>query len=172
MDTSQISVGMSVGRLFDEFADGVYTLGYRILGDVHAAEDVVQETFIKVMNSLHTYRGDGPIQAWLYRIGYREAITATRKRREVPIDPEEMLRSGDRTLPSVEHSVLNSELVQTLDHAIAQLSDPLRATFTLRDIEGLSTSEVAGILDVSESAVKMRLARAREALRVQLKEYL
>jgi RNA polymerase sigma-70 factor (ECF subfamily) len=172
MDTSQIGVGMSVGRLFDEFADGVYTLGYRILGDVHAAEDVVQETFIKVMKSLHTYRADGPIQAWLYRIGYREAITATRKRREVPIDPEEMLRSGDRTLPSVEHSVLATELVQTLDHAIAQLSDPLRATFTLRDIEGLSTTEVAEILDVSESAVKMRLARAREALRVLLKEYL
>ena len=172
MDTSEIGVGLSVGRLIDEFADGVYTLGYRILGDVHAAEDIVQETFIKVMKSLHTYRGDGPIQAWLYRIGYREAITATRKRRELPIDPEEMLRTGDRTLPSVEHSVLASELVQTLDYAIAQLSDPLRAAFTLRDIEGLSTGEVAEILDVSESAVKMRLARAREALRVQLKEYL
>ena len=172
MDTSQIGIGLSVGRLFDQFADGVYTLGYRILGDVHAAEDVVQETFINVMKSLHTYRGDGPIQAWLYRIGYREAITATRKRREVPIDPDEMLRIGDGTLPSVEHSVLATELVEMLDHAIAQLSDPLRATFTLRDIEGLSTSEVADVLDVSESAVKMRLARAREALRVQLKEYL
>lgn len=114
---------------------------------------MVQETFIKVMKSLHTYRGDGLIQAWLYRIGYGEAITATRKRREVPIDPEEMLRSGHRTMPSVEHSVLATELVQTLDHAIAQLSDPLRATFTLRDIEGLCTTEVAEILDVSESAV-------------------
>jgi RNA polymerase sigma-70 factor (ECF subfamily) len=150
----------------------VYTLAYRILGDRHLAEDVVQETFIKVMKALHTYRGDGPVAAWLYRIGYREAITVTRRRREFPLDPEEMQRSDDRTAPSVEQTVLASELVATLDRAIAQLSDPLRATFTLRDIEGLSTGEVADILEVSESAVKMRLARAREALRVLLKEYL
>jgi RNA polymerase sigma-70 factor (ECF subfamily) len=96
----------------------------------------------------------------------------TRKRRELPLDPEEMQRSDDRMAPSVEQTVLASELVATLDRAIAQLSDPLRATFTLRDIEGLSTGEVAEILEVSESAVKMRLARAREALRVLLKEYL
>jgi RNA polymerase sigma-70 factor (ECF subfamily) len=172
MDTSHAPPGVSVGRLFDEFADGVYTLAYRILGDRHLAEDVVQETFIKVMKALDTYRGDGPIAAWLYRIGYREAITVTRKRRELPLDPEEMQRSDDRMAPSVEQTVLASELVTTLDRAIAQLSDPLRATFTLRDIEGLSTGEVAEILEVSESAVKMRLARAREALRVLLKEYL
>ena len=54
---------VSVALLFDQFADGVYTLGYRILGDRHLAEDVVQETFIKVMRSLDTYRGDGPIAA-------------------------------------------------------------------------------------------------------------
>jgi DNA-directed RNA polymerase specialized sigma24 family protein len=58
MDTSHAPPGVSVGRLFDEFADGVYTLAYRILGDRHLAEDVVQETFIKVMKALDTYRGD------------------------------------------------------------------------------------------------------------------
>jgi len=172
VETSHATADVSVAHLFGEFADGVYTLAYRILGDLHAAEDVVQETFIKVMKSLSTYRGDGPIAAWLYRIGYRETIAATRRRREHPVEPEEMLRTGDQTVPGVEHVVLASELVQTLDDAIAQLSDPLRAAFTLRDVEGLSTSEVAGILEVSESAVKMRLARAREALRVQLREYL
>lgn len=163
---------VSVATLFDQFADGVYTLGFRILRDRHLAEDVVQETFIKVMNSLQNYRGDGPIAAWLYRIGYREAIAAGRRRRESPIDPEEMLRQGDRPVTGVEETVLANELIRRLDTAIARLSEPLRATFTLRDIEGLSTAEVAQALDVSESAVKMRLARAREALRVQLKEYL
>jgi RNA polymerase sigma-70 factor (ECF subfamily) len=68
--------------------------------------------------------------------------------------------------------VLNLELVSRLDDAMSQLSEPVRAAFTLRDIQGLSTAEVATVLDVSESAVKMRLARAREALRIQLKEYL
>ena len=64
------------------------------------------------------------------------------------------------------------ELIARLDEAMSQLSEPVRAAFTMRDIQGLSTAEVAAVLDVSESAVKMRLARAREALRVQLKEYL
>ena len=163
---------VSVGVLFEEFADGVYTLGYRILGDRHLAEDIVQETFIKVMRSLATYRGDGPIAAWLYRIGYREAITATRKRRETPLDPDEMLAAGDRPVTSVEDVVLAPELTQRLDAAIARLAEPLRSAFVLRDIEQLSTAEVAQALDISESAVKMRLARARQALRVELKEYL
>lgn len=162
----------SVAALFDQFADGIYTLGFRILRDRHLAEDVVQDTFIKVMRSLHTYRGDGPIAAWLYRIGYREAIASTRRRRDTPTEPEELLLQGDRPVASVEEAVLAAELTRRLDTAIAQLSEPLRATFTLRDIEELSTAEVAEALDVSESAVKMRLARAREALRVQLKEYL
>ncbi|MEA1902892.1 MAG: RNA polymerase sigma factor [Actinomycetota bacterium] len=163
---------LSVSSLFDQFADGVYTLGFRMLRDRHEAEDVVQETFIKVMKSLGTYKGDGPIAAWLYRIGYREAIAATRRRRDTPIDPNEMLRQGDRPTASVEEAVLATELANRLDDALAQLSEPLRATFYLRDVEELSTAEVAQALDVSESAAKMRLARAREALRVQLKEYL
>lgn len=163
---------VSVALLFDQFADGVYTLGYRILGDRHLAEDVVQETFIKVMRSLDTYRGDGPIAAWLYRIGYREAITAIRRRRETPLAPDEMLETGDRPITSVEDAVLASELTRRLDAAIASLAEPLRSAFVLRDIEQLSTAEVAQTLDVSESAVKMRLARARQALRVDLKEYL
>ena len=170
--TSNLTTRGAVAKLFDQFADGVYTLSYRILRDTHLAEDVVQETFIKVMKSLHTYRGDGPIAAWLYRIGYREAIGASRRRRDTPIEPEDMLRQGDRPSIGVEETVLANELANRLDNAISRLSESLRATFTLRDIEGLSTADVAVALDISESAVKMRLARAREALRVQLKEYL
>ncbi len=161
-----------ISRLFHEFADAIYTLGYRIVGDRHLAEDVVQETFIKVINALPTYRGDGPIGGWIYRIGYREAITITRKRREDPIDPTSYVVTSVPADTSVEASVVNLELVARLDEAMSKLSEPVRAAFTLRDIQGLSTAEVAAILDASESAIKMRLARAREALRVQLKEYL
>jgi RNA polymerase sigma-70 factor (ECF subfamily) len=158
--------------LFDEFADATYTLGYRILGDRHLAEDVVQETFVKVIHSLTSYRGEGPIGGWIYRIGYREAITISRKRRETVMDPDSVTFTTLEAPQSVEASALQSELVAQMDTAIFELSEPVRAAFTLRDIQGLSTKEVAEILDVSESAVKMRLARAREALRVRLKEYL
>lgn len=171
VNTGEI-VDRPTSRLFDEFADAIYTLGYRIVGDRHLAEDVVQETFIKVIKALPTYRGDGPIGGWIYRIGYREAITVTRKRREDPIDPTTYQVISVPAEESIEADVLNLELISRLDDAMGQLSEPVRAAFTLRDIQGLSTSEVATVLCVSESAVKMRLARAREALRVQLKEYL
>ena len=161
-----------VGRLFAEFADGVYTLAFRMLGDRHLAEDVVQETFIKVMRSLDTFRGDGPMAAWLYRIGYREAIAVSRRRREDPVEPAEIALRADRPADDVEHVVVARELATRLDGAIAGLPEALRSAFVLRDVEGLSTAEVAEVLDISSSAVKMRLARARQALRVELKEYL
>jgi RNA polymerase sigma-70 factor, ECF subfamily len=166
------TIDRPISHLFNEFADAIYTLGYRVVGDRHLAEDVVQETFIKVMRALPTYRGEGPIGGWIYRIGYREAISVTRKRREDPVDPTTHQVTSMPAAASVEADVLNLELAARLDDAMSRLSQPVRAAFTLRDIQGLSTTEVAGILDVSESAVKMRLARAREALRVQLKEYL
>ena len=160
------------GWLFDTFADGVYTLAYRIIRDRHLAEDVVQETFIKVIRSLANYRGDGPIAAWTYRIGYHEAIAATRRRREEPLDPVDVAVKIDRPTGTVEDQVLAGELAARLDEAIASLSEPVRAAFVLRDVEGLSTREVAAVLEISESAVKMRLARSREAMRELLKEYL
>ena len=162
----------TITGLFSEFADATYTLGYRILGDRHLAEDVVQETFVKVIRSLPSYRGEGPIAGWIYRIGYREAIAASRKRRDDVTDPDSAVFANLPAKESVEDSVISMDLVEHLDEAMLTLSEPVRAAFTLRDIQGLSTREVAQVLDVSESAVKMRLARAREALRVQLKGYL
>jgi RNA polymerase sigma-70 factor (ECF subfamily) len=160
------------GRLFDAFVDGVYTLAYRIVRDRHYAEDVVQETFIKVIRSIGTYRGDGPIAAWIYRIAYREAIGVTRRRIEEPLDPADAIEQAERSPVNVEEQVLTGELSVRLDEAIGSLSEPVRAAFVLRDVEGLQTAEVAAALGVSESAVKMRLARARESLRTQLEEYL
>ena len=162
----------TLAELFTEFADATYTLGYRILGDRHLAEDVVQETFIKVIRALPTYRGDGPIAGWIYRIGYRESIAISRKRRDDVTDPDSAVFTNLPAPGSVEDSVISMDLVERLDVAMSSLSEPVRAAFTLRDIQGLSTREVAEILGVSQPAVKMRLARAREALRVQLKEYL
>ncbi len=162
----------TLAELFEEFADATYTLGYRILGDRHLAEDVVQETFIKVIKALPSYRGDGSIAGWIYRIGYREAIAISRRRRDEVTDPDSATFANLPAPESVEASVITMDLVARLDRAMLELSEPVRAAFTLRDIQGLSTKEVAQVLDVSESAVKMRLARAREALRVQLKEYL
>lgn len=161
----------SIVDLFDRLADGVYTLAVRIVGDRHLGEDVVQETFLLAFRKLHTWRGDGTVDGWIYRIGYRQAITALRRRRDRPVDPIDLVDSVDgRSDP--ERDVLGSELAHRIDAAIASLTPALRAAFVLRDIEGLSTGDVAVALDLSESAVKMRLKRARMTLRDELEGYL
>lgn len=165
--------GSAVGvrGLFEAHADGVYTLGFRMLGDSHAAEDLVQETFLTVLLRLGTFRGEGSMAGWLYRIAYRTAIELIRKRRDLPLDPAKLPETVDRGA-SVERRVLVGELAVALDRAVAKLDPDHRAAFVLRDIEGLSTADTAAALDISGSAVKMRLSRARKFLRTELTEFL
>lgn len=158
--------------LFDRLADGVYTLGYRLLGDRHLAEDVVQETFLAALRSIVSYRAEGPIEAWLYRIAYRAAISRQRKRRDLATDPIDMVELAGASPNDVERSVITLDLAAALDRAIETLSPALKAAFVLRQIEGLPTRHVANVLDISESSVKMRLKRARTILRSELKGYL
>jgi RNA polymerase sigma-70 factor (ECF subfamily) len=162
---------IGVRGLFEAHADGVYTLGFRMLGDYHAAEDLVQETFVTVLRRLGTFRGEGSLAGWLYRIAYRNAIALIRKRRDLPSDPAELPEVVD-VGASVEDRVLVGELSAALDRAVARLDPDQRAAFVLRDVEGLSTAETAAALDVTVSAVKMRLSRARHFLRTELKEFL
>jgi RNA polymerase sigma-70 factor (ECF subfamily) len=157
--------------LFDKYADGIFTLAARILRDRHAAEDIVGDTFIAVLRNRAPYRGDGPIRAWLYRIAYRQSIAALRKRRDQPVDPTQLPEPASGVM-SAESVALAQELATVVDRAIADLDEPLRAAFVLRDVEELSTKEAAEVLGIGESALKMRLARARQALRVSLEQYL
>lgn len=163
---------ISVISLFDDLADGVYTLAYRLLRDRHLAEDAVQETFLAILRGRAPYRGDGPLAAWVYRIGYHQTIAITRRRRDVVTEPEDLARLDDRASPPADAAALERELARRLDAAINGLNPTLRAAFVLRDIEELSTREVAEILELSDSAVKMRLTRARAELRDQLEGYL
>lgn len=161
----------SILELFERLGDGVYTLAARVLGDRHLAEDVVQDTFLQALRKLHTWRGEGSIDGWIYRIGYRQAIAQMRRRRDLPTAPEEL---PDAVAPEAgpERQALTQELADRIDAALAELTMPLRTAFVLRDVEGLSTVAVAQALGISESAVKMRLKRARLALRVKLEGYL
>ncbi len=107
----------------------------------------------------------------MYRIAYRNAIALLRKRNDLPFDPQLLPESADPA-PSVEHQVLVGELATALYEAISSLDHEHRAAFVLRDVQGLSTADTAAALGIGESAVEMRLSRARKSLRIKLKEYL
>ena len=161
-------------RFFNAYVDAMYRLALGLLGDEAEAEDVVQESFARVLTQLDSFRGEARLNVWLYRVVYNACISRLRHRRPVGIHLEEL----DEGLPlpqalvdcglSPEDILQDRETSVALDEAIAQLPESLRAVFILRDIEELSTAEAAAARETTVGAVKVRLHRARLLLRESL----
>ena len=158
----------------------VYNLALRLMKDPHEAEEVLQETFISAFRALPKFEGRSQLGTWLYRIAYNAALMRLRKRRtpteslDEPVTTDE----GDQmprqlvdwgSIP--DDLVLKRELRTVLNTALETLPATLRTVFVLRDIEGLSTAETAAVLSLTETNVKVRLHRARIALRERLTGY-
>lgn len=150
----------------------MYTLAARILADPFEAEDVVQTTFLNVQDRLASFRGDGTLEAWVHRIAYNESVGILRTRRFELADPSVFVTIEDARARTPEQQAIDNEVREAMELALAGLSPTLRAAFVLRDIQRMSTAEVASVLDTSESAVKMRLARARASVRSSMRDYL
>ena len=144
------------------------------------AEDILQETFIKAYKALPKFEGRSSLSTWLYRIATNEALMFLRKKRPVLISVDEPIENdeGDERPRQIidwccipENELMSTEARANLDHSVQQLPESLQTVFLLRDIEGLSTRETAEVLDISESAVKTRLSRARFRLRELLSAY-
>lgn len=168
---------MACTCLLQQYMPRLYRLAVQITGDEQDAEDALQEAFLQACSRVDSFGGrDGSsLGTWLYRIVLNSALMHLRKRKSGAAGHA---RSGgaDRDLPdplaSPGEQVLSQELRATIDRAILQLPDSLRRAFVLRDVEGLSTAEAAALLDIGESALKVRLHRARLALRASLTPYL
>jgi RNA polymerase sigma-70 factor, ECF subfamily len=156
----------------------VYGVVYRILGQAQDAEDVVQQTFLSLIEHIDTFRGESAVATWVLRIATNFALKILRKRKGLPTVSFEEQDELFATVPhpdyiaqwreSPESIVERAELRETLDQAIAELDDKHRVVFVLRDIEGFSTEETATMVGITESNVKVRLLRARLQLREKL----
>jgi RNA polymerase sigma-70 factor (ECF subfamily) len=156
------------------YAD-VYALCRRMLADPDEAADATQEVFVRVMRSVIGFRGDSAFGTWLHRVTVNVCLTALRKRSKARAVG--MVAGGTPfALPGDEASLVSadvspSEAAETADllgrseAALARLPEDARAVVVLRDIEGLSTREVADLLGVTENVVKVRLHRAHARLR-------
>jgi RNA polymerase sigma-70 factor (ECF subfamily) len=167
--------------LVKRFASLVYAKALRMVGDVDEAEGVLQLTFIKACEKFATFEGRSGLGTWLYRIAANEALMKLRRRRapmesidEVAetIQPEDIPQNLHAWPIDPANAALDTELRRQLDAALAALPESQRAVFVLREIEGLNTEETATALGLSESAVKVRLHRARLRLRELLAGYL
>lgn len=154
-----------------EHARLVYQIAYSVLRNHHDAEDVVQETFVRVLRYKKKLEGIRDPKSWLARIAWRVAVERSRKRPEISTSEAETanavveLRSQ---LASAEDNVLSKEMTGLLASLIAALPDSLRDALRLSTIEELSPREVAQVLGTSEASVRSRLFRARQILKEKL----
>jgi RNA polymerase sigma-70 factor (ECF subfamily) len=156
----------------------VFRLALRITRNAEDAEDVQQETFLKVHRKAAQFEGRARFTTWISRIAINEALMCLRRRRGniyVPLDdatpvieahlPMQGLRA---VLEDPEEAYARKELKDSLAHAIAILRPAYRSVFLLRVVGQLSTTETARILRISASAVKARMRRARGELQAML----
>jgi RNA polymerase sigma-70 factor (ECF subfamily) len=166
-----------VGRLQNR----VHGLALRILGPsrTHDAEDVLQQTFLGMIEHLEDFREESTVAAWVLRIAANHALKILRRERILPMHSyEEAAQESFASLPHPSYIARwrndpadlaqDAEVRRLVDEALAELDDTYRLVFVLRDIQGLSTEETAQALDLTPSNVKVRLMRARLQLRERL----
>jgi RNA polymerase sigma-70 factor (ECF subfamily) len=154
----------------------LYNLARRILRHDEDAQEAVQDALLNAVQALPEFRGDAPFAKWLTRIVANQSLKVLRKRKGLVVEAyleedEEQLRRPEFIAPwtdSPEHLLQLRETREQLESALATLSESYRTIFVLRDIEGLSVEETAEILGISQANVKVRLMRARLALREEL----
>jgi RNA polymerase sigma-70 factor (ECF subfamily) len=134
------------------------------------AEDVMQEAYLSAYQHLHQFEGRAKFSTWLTRIAVNSAL-ARRGKREgngMTDSDDDSLEALESAGPDPEQETLATELREVMEREVAALPDSFRSTFILREVEGLSTTETAEVLGISEDLVKTRLHRARTTLRDRL----
>jgi RNA polymerase sigma-70 factor (ECF subfamily) len=170
----------------ESFQSKIFQYTWMMCGQREDAEEVAQDTLLKVFESFDQLREPEHVKAWVFRIARNYCLM---KRRRSIFTPEREL-SLDELLPGVDspgtaasdrvpdrrelplQQLLRAELNRELEAAMQELPANYRSVVLLRDVEGLSTTEAAEVLDLSEDVVKQRLHRGRLALRKRLAGYL
>ncbi len=159
--------------IVEKYADFVYNVAFRMMGTPEDAEDVSQDAFLSAYRAFERFRGESRVTTWLYRITVNAALMKLRKEKKA----RTLTRTGLEDVPVVntedtpERWAASSELGEKLQEGIAELQEDLRAAVVLRDVEGLSNAEAAGILGITVSSLKSRLHRGRVLLRKYLSDY-
>ena len=173
-------------RFVEHFRAKIFHYSWLMCGQREDAEDVAQDTLLKVFESFDQLREPERVRPWVYRIARNACLM---KRRKSVFAPSHEL-SLDDFMPAIDHQdghaklqiadwsglpdrqMLQSEMKRVLDQAISTLPENYKSVILMRDAEELSTLETAQVLDLTEDVVKTRLHRARLAVRQKLDEYL
>ncbi len=170
---------LAISELVNTYSERIYNLALRILRNHEDAEDILQETFLTVVEKLDQFDGRSQFFTWIYRIATNASLMKLRKKKVVfrEMDDSDDFQDSFESRVFVDWSqdasldVYDKEVKKKIDAAVNSLSDIYRSVFVLRDIEGLSIKETSEILSITQENVKIRLRRARQFLRDYLSDY-
>jgi RNA polymerase sigma-70 factor (ECF subfamily) len=157
------------GNLVLRYRKLVIGVAYRVCGDAQMAEDIAQETFVRVWDKLPTYRPTGDLRAWICRIASNLTIDMLR-RHKATTDIETAIVEAPDSWP--ENRVMEQERADAVRSAIEALPTHARLALVMREYEGLSYKEIAQALDIPLGTVKSRLSDARHRLQQRLAHYM
>jgi RNA polymerase sigma-70 factor (ECF subfamily) len=160
-------------ELVRRHADRLYAIVLRFVADSSEAQEVIQEAFLRAWRSIDRFEGRSRFFTWLYRIGINEAKRRAGRQPHVTLvslDDEPIPEAPDWS-DAPEARVRQADLRRLLEQTIRTLPIEYRAPLILRDVEGLTTSEAAEVMELSEAAFKSRLHRARLVVRRVLDQY-
>ena len=156
----------------------VHAIVARFIRDSDEVRDVVQEAFIKAYRALPKFRGDSQFYTWLYRIAVNTAknYLVARSRRppssDVDLDDAEYYSGSDslKDHSSPENQLFRDQLEVAINQAIIELPEDLRTAVTLREYEGLSSEDIAAVMDCPVGTIRSRIFRGREAIDARVVE--
>lgn len=167
--------GEAFAFLVSKYSPRVFSMALRLTKNPHDAEEVVQDVFVTVHRKLRFFEQKSAFSSWLYRVTVNAALMKLRKRRQDRTTPIAETPEVERALtrrsceqPDTFAAYAREELHALLEDAIMKLPDEYRPVFVLRDVDGLSSEEVAEMLELSVPAVKSRLHRSRRMLQRRL----
>ena len=171
----------ALAAIVDKYGKLVYRIAIQITKNHEDANDVMQDTFLKVYESIGGFRKEAAFETWLYRIVVNQALNLVKRRdrrrevslaAEIEIDPHFSLREGYGYLDSPHDNVEKKELQKWVTQAVDSLPAKHRTVVILHEFEGLTHPQIAAILNCSEGTVRSRLHYARRKLRDLLKPYI
>lgn len=168
-------------QLFEEYQHLVFNISYRMSGNREEAEDITQDVFIKIFNSVGKFRGDAKLSSWIYRIAVNTCLKRERRKKlenwislEFLFQEKEQLQPVSlEALPDQQIEIAEKE--QIVQQAIQSLPERQKTALILHRYENLSYKQIAAIMEISLSAVESLLHRAKDNLTKKLlpqKKYL
>ncbi len=155
-----------LGLLFERYNRPLYGFFYRLTYDQAVSEDLVQNVFMRIIKYRHTYKGDGKFSTWMYHMARN--LFADHYRKEKKRGFKEDLSTTDKYISNDDHAekvkIANEEL-SMLDSAMKTLAEDKREILVMSKYQGMRYQDIAELLEISESAVKVRIFRALKALK-------